>query len=224
MKFIYHKDVNKNTISLQDKSFLHIFKARRTKQKIGEIFLFRNMQDDYLYEYKLEEIDKKSATFTFFSKKINIIKNKKSLHIGWCIIDIKEIEKNILILNELGVNEITFIYCKKSQANFKINDERIANILISSSQQCGRSDFMKISTLNSLHEFKKKNPSSYMLNFSTNYLSDSLDIDTIVIGCEGGFDKTEIDLFEDKIIGLNTNTIFKSSSIAVAMSSKILFN
>ncbi|KIM03703.1 MAG: 16S rRNA methyltransferase, partial [Sulfurovum sp. AS07-7] len=67
------------------------------------------------------------------------------------------------------------------------------------------------------------NPKSYMLNFSQNHISELNDIETIVIGCEGGFTEKEIALFdESKIVGFDTPLILKSESAVCAVASKIL--
>jgi len=61
------------------------------------------------------------------------------------------------------------------------------------------------------------------LNFSQNKIGSQSSIDTIVIGCEGGFHEDEVALFEaDKIIGLDTPLVLKSESAVCAVASKLL--
>ena len=45
---------------------------------------------------------------------------KNKLHIGWCVIDPKTVEKYIASLNEIGVDKITFIYADYSQKISKL--------------------------------------------------------------------------------------------------------
>jgi 16S rRNA (uracil1498-N3)-methyltransferase len=151
-----------------------------------------------------------------------IVKAEKKLHIGWCIIDPKSIEKVLPSLNEMGVEQISFIFCDRSQKNFKIDYKRLKKIILNSSQQCGRSRLMTLASVSSLDEFLKLYPNSNILNFSKNSI-DNIVSETIVIGCEGGFTNREIALFEaDKTVGLQTPLILRSESAVSAVSSKIL--
>ncbi|NPA51233.1 MAG: RNA methyltransferase, partial [Epsilonproteobacteria bacterium] len=112
---------------------------------------------------------------------------------------------------------------KKSQRNFKINFERLKKILIASSQQCGRENIMEIEVVDSLYKFKESYPDSYMLNFSDRIIQKELfSIKEVVVGPEGGFDKEEVNLYKDKIVGFDTPYILKSQTAVVAISSKIL--
>ena len=212
MQFIYHNESGSKILKLGGELHKYIFKIRREKRKE---FFFRNLVDFNLYRYKLIQINKKESIFKLVDFEEKIVENDINLHIGWCIIDNKEIEKHIHILNELGVKKITFIKCKYSQ-NYKLNLDRVKKILINSSMQCGRSSVIKIDFCNSLIEFKNKYPSSFMLNFSDKKINNfKNEIDTIVIGCEGGFSDDEVKLFENKIVGINSNTILKSESATI---------
>ncbi len=88
------------------------------------------------------------------TKRVNI-ESKGVLNIGWCIIEPKVIEKTLPSINEMGVNSITFIYCKRSQKNFKLDLNRLKKILINSSQQCGRSSLMELNIIDNLEQFLK---------------------------------------------------------------------
>jgi 16S rRNA (uracil1498-N3)-methyltransferase len=184
----------------------------------------RNLEDSVLYTYEVSFIDKRSVVLTRISQKSLKIQASYPLHIGWCIIDPKNIEKVLPSLNEMGVEKITFIYCKRSQKSFKLDFKRMKKILLNSSQQSGRSVMMQLEIMENLLEFLNKYPESYMLNFSDNYLSKQEKVSPIVIGCEGGFDKEEVALFKsEKIIGLNTPLVLKSESAVCAAASILLF-
>jgi 16S rRNA (uracil1498-N3)-methyltransferase len=54
-------------------------------------------------------------------------------------------------------------------------------------------------------------------------MSKESEIDTVVIGCEGGLTDAEIKLFDpEKIVGLDTPLILRSESAVVAAASKLL--
>jgi 16S rRNA (uracil1498-N3)-methyltransferase len=222
MQFIYNKHSKEKTIVVKDDTFRHIFKSRRSKKE--KFFYFRNLNDKNLYKYEVFQIKKNEAIFnlvSFEQKSLNISKN---LHIAWCITDNKTIERYISSLNELGVKKISFVYCKYSQKHFKINKKRLETILINSSQQCGKDDILKFDIYDSFDKSLEKFPNTFMFNFSINLLEDTKDkIDTIIIGCEGGFSKDEINkIAKDKIIGTKSNLILKSQTAVLGVASKIL--
>ena len=221
MQFVYNKDASTPLLIVEDETYKYLFRARR--KKIGDIIDFRNLQDDKLYSYKVVSIDKKSASLELIFGESKPVLPTKDLTIGWCIIDPKNIEKTLPSLNEIGVAKIVFIRCAYTQANFKIKKDRLEKILINSSQQCGRSSLMQIEFAQSLQDFLNKYPQSHLLNFSTNTLADNQNINSIVIGCEGGLSEDETKLFKnEQIVGLNTPTILRSESAVVAVASKII--
>ena len=82
---------------------------------------------------------------------------------------------------------------------------------------------MKLETEANLKEFLIKYPQSKMLNFSNNTFTKNSNIDTIVIGCEGGFHEDEVALFRNEnIIGFDTPLVLKSESAICAVASKLL--
>ncbi len=222
MQFIYDEKAKAPILTIEGENYKYLFRVRRTK--LGSIIDFRNLQDENIYHYKVVHIDKKSATLELLLAEKKRVIAKKELVLGWCIIDPKNIEKVLPALNEIGVSKIVFIKCAYSQANFKIKKERLLKILINSSQQCGRSKLMEINFSNSLHSFLQEYPKSFLLHFSNNLLLRKKDeITSIIVGCEGGFSKDEIKLFDkNKIVGFDSPLILKSESAAIAASSTIL--
>jgi len=157
-----------------------------------------------------------------FCKNISV-KASKKLHIAWCVIDPKSVEKVLPTLNEMGVDAITFIYCERSQKSFKPDFKRLEKILLNSSQQCGRSLLMKLSLVDDLATFLESHPDTVMLNFSEQTLCENANIGTSLIGCEGGFTANEVALFKtENIMGLDTALILKSESAACAVAAKLL--
>ena len=221
MLYLYNKEAGKPQLTLSGDDHRYIFKVRR--HKADDVLHLRNLEDGLLHTYTVSHIDKRSVVLDLQKSQTLEVKAKQSLHIGWCVIDPKSIEKVLPSLNEMGVEKITFIYCKRSQKSFKPDFKRLEKILLNSSQQSGRSEMMQLEMATTLEEFLKENPESKMLNFSEdNFIADST-FETIVIGCEGGFHKDEVSLFtEESIIGFDTPLVLKSESAACALSSQKL--
>jgi 16S rRNA (uracil1498-N3)-methyltransferase len=220
VQYLHHKQAGEESILLKDDKHRYIFKVRRHRE--GEIIALRNLEDDMLYSYEISTLTKKEALLRLKESRSLVVKAKKKLHIGWCLIDPKSIEKILPTLNEMGVDKISFIMCSRSQKNFKIDCKRLERIVLNSSWQCGRSELMRLEPIDSLEEFLNQNPNAIALNFSNKLLDGDSDIDTIVVGCEGGFTEQEIALFGDNIVGLDSPLILKSESAVCAVASKIL--
>ncbi|MEA3383494.1 MAG: 16S rRNA (uracil(1498)-N(3))-methyltransferase [Campylobacterota bacterium] len=223
MQFTYHENAGENLLTIDSELHKYLFKIRR--HSVEDDIFFRNLTNKNIYRYKVQNIDRRKTTLFLVDFEEKIIEPKKKLHIGWCIIDPKSIEKYIASLNEIGVSKITFIYCDYSQKQYKLNMEKLEKLLINSSGQCGRSSIIKLERSNSLKLFLEQNPNSYMFNFSSNQIDDyKNDIDTIVLGCEGGFSKDEISDFDTKrVVGINSNMILRSETAALSIASKLIF-
>lgn len=222
MQFIYDKNAKNELLKIEDENYNYIVKARR--HKLDDILDFRNLEDDFLYSYKISQIDKKSLFLNLLKKEEKIIENSKKIHLAWCVVDPKTIYENIASLNELGVDKITFVYSDFSQKNFKINFEKLEKILINSSSQCGRSSIIKLDIYKNIDTFIKDNPDTYFLDFSqTSIDSKVLDIKTLMIGTEGGFSKRERELFNKNfVVGFSSNLILKSETAIISATSKII--
>lgn len=222
MQFIYDKNAKNELLKIEDENYNYIVKARR--HKLDDILDFRNLEDDFLYSYKISQLDKKSLFLNLLKKEEKIIENSKKIHLAWCVVDPKTIYENISSLNELGVDKITFVYSDFSQKNFKINFEKLEKILINSSSQCGRSSIIKLDIYKNIDTFIKDNPDTYFLDFSkTSIDSKVLDIKTLMIGTEGGFSKRERELFNKNfVVGFSSNLILKSQTAIISATSKII--
>ncbi len=219
MQFVYDKNASQERLSVRDENYRYLFRARRLR--VGDIVTFRNLVDDILYSYKIEEVGKKEATLRLQESYHDSKVMEKHLHILWCIIDTKVIEKTLPMLNQIGVRKITFFYCERSQKNFKPDLERMQKILISSCQQSGRSDLMVLELLSCMDEVLEIYRDFSVLDFGGS--SEEADISAIMIGCEGGFSDNEREKlsFAQKI-GLKTPFILKSETAALTFSSKLL--
>lgn len=221
MLYLYHKEAGQPQLTLVGDEHRYIFKVRRHKAE--DILYLRNLEDGLLHRYLITHLDKRSAMLELQESQTLQVKAKRSLHIGWCVIDPKNIEKVLPTLNEMGVEKITFIYCKRSQKSFKVDFKRLEKILLNSSQQSGRSEMMQLDMAEDLKHFLAQNPDSKMLNFSEDNFIPNGGIDTIVIGCEGGFHEEEIALFDKRdIVGFDTPLVLKSESAVCAVAGKLL--
>ena len=113
MQYTYDESCGSDFLEIKDEVYNYLIKARR--HKIDDEIYFRNLKDENIYLYKLSFIDKKKALLNLLSKEEKILVNEKKLHIGWCVIDPKTVEKYITSLNEMGVDKITFIFLKENQ-------------------------------------------------------------------------------------------------------------
>ncbi len=221
MQYLYHPGASTPQLELTGDAHRYLFKVRR--HRVGEVIALRNLQDGILYRYLIEAMDKKTALLSLQIQQHMEIAARHMLHIGWCVIDPKSIEKSLPMLNESGVSHITFIYCDRSQKQFRLDFDRLEKILLNSSQQSGRSQQMQLAFVDSIEAFIMQYPKSYLLHFSEQNLSKENEIETIVIGCEGGLTDAEIALFDpQQIVGLDTPLILRSESAVAAVASKLL--
>ena len=111
MLYLYNTQAGTTQLTLEGDDHRYIFKVRRHKE--GDTLYLRNLEDGLLHRYLITFMDKRSTMLTLQESSVLEIKAKHSLHIGWCIIDPKSVEKVLPSLNEMGVEKITFIYCKR---------------------------------------------------------------------------------------------------------------
>jgi len=150
MQYLFHKNASQPNLTLSGDEHRYIFKVRRHKE--GETIALRNLQDEQIYFYTIASLSKKEALLVLKESKYLTIKSPRPLHLGWCVIDPKSVEKVLPTLNEMGVEKITFIYCERSQKSFKLDFKRLEKILLNSSQQCGRSALMQLAIGKSLND------------------------------------------------------------------------
>ncbi len=221
MQFVYHENAGESLLKLDIRAYEHLFKVRRVKE--GSRLFWRNLRDENLYEYKVQSIGKKEAILELLQAKMVSIKPLKTVHLGWCMIDPKIIEKTLPMLNELGVEDLSFIYSEFSQKNHQLDHERMQRILINSCQQCGRSTLMKWQTFPTLEAYFRTYPNSAILDFSENKLTSFEEVTSILVGPEGGFSNAEREMFTHRfVVGLACSTILRSETAILSVASKIL--
>ena len=222
MIYILDDEAGKDTLHVKGELYKYLFKVRRHKS--GDTLNFRSRKNlELLYTYKVDEVDARDAVLLMDSFTAQEVLSKKSLHIGWCVVDAKSIEKVLPSLCEIGVEKITFISCERSQKNFKLDFNRFQRIQEASMQQSGRSRYIELDTCTSVKEFIAKHPDTSAFDFCENVLDDYSAITTVLIGCEGGFSQRERELFSSiKIFRLDTPMVLRSESAVLALASKIV--
>ena len=189
MLYLYHAQAGNSSLVLDGDAHRYVFKVRR--HKVEETIYLRSLDDTLLHRYFITHIDKKSAHLILQESLSHEIKASKYLHIAWCMIDVKSIEKVLPSLSEMGVSKISFISCERSQKNFKLDMKRFERILEASMQQSGRSVPMEFDTYKNIKDFIEAFPQTKVFDFTDKVLSDYSNIETVLIGCEGGFSATE---------------------------------
>ena len=222
MIYIFHDEASKEYVSIKGDMHKYLVKVRR--HKFGDTINLRNkMLMSALYTYEIVELDGRSVELKLLSSVDEEVQNSKELHIGWCLVDVKSIEKVLPTLSEIGVKKITFISCERSQNNFKLDFNRFERILEASMQQSGRSVFMEFATAKNLKTFLAEYPQTKVFDFCENILENSSDFETVLIGCEGGFSKEERELLaSQENFRLATPMVLRSESAVVGVASKIL--
>ncbi len=222
MIFLYNEDAGKELLKLRGEDHKYLIKVRR--HKIGDTLQFRNENNpDTLYTYTITDITPRELFLERVKSEHKEVLPPKKLHIGWCVIDPKSIEKVLASLNEIGVMKISFVYCDRSQKNFKPDLKRLRRILRASNQQCGRSSFMEFAIYNSLEDFLADFPNVKVFDFCENILQNKSGFEDLLIGCEGGFSQTEKELLSQKeVFRLDTPLVLRSESAVCAIAAKML--
>jgi len=217
-----HENAAKSKITLKGDLHKYLIKARRHVE--GDKLSFRNKEDiKTLHHYRIINVDGRSLDVELISSKTQEVKATKELHIAWCVIDLKSIEKVLPSLCEIGVSKISFIYCDRSQKNFKLDFNRMNRIIEASMGQSGRTSVMEFDTYKNISAFISEFPDTKVFDFTDNILSGDSDFKRVLIGCEGGFSKDEKELFKSQeVFRLNTPMILRSESAVMAVASKIL--
>ena len=219
MQFLYHPEAGRSEVWLYQEFYHYLFKVRRHKR--AQTVALRNLQDDYLYIYRIEEVRRREALLRLVDQKFLEIKPKRFFHLLWCIVDPKTVEKTLPTLNEIGVGKISFLYCARTQKNFTLNMEKLRKILINSSQQCGRSELMELEILSSLEEALQRYKDIVLIDFYEKKLTCNDNIQRALIGPEGGISDEERKLFT-QLRGLDSEMILRSESAAIVVASKVL--
>jgi 16S rRNA (uracil1498-N3)-methyltransferase len=220
--YILDDDSSDKILNLRGDLYKYLVKVRR--HKLGDKISFRNHKDiSMIYHYKIIDISSRSLSLELSDSEIYKVDSDKKLHIAWCIIDSKSVEKVLASLSEIGVDRISFIGCDRSQKNFKLDFKRYNRILEASMQQCGRSTYIKFDMFKNIEDFIKEFPDTKVFDFTQKTIDDYSDIKTVLIGCEGGFSPKERELLKkQEVFRLNTPMVLRSESAAMAIAAKVI--
>ena len=222
MVYLLNENAGQECFSIKGEDFKYLIKVRR--HNVGDELGFRSKGDiKTLYFYKIATVEPRILHVEKVSSQILEIKAKKDLHVAWCVIDSKSVEKVLASLNEIGVFKISFIYCERSQKNFKLDFKRYERILEASNQQCGRTQMMEFDTYTHITDFIKEFPDTKVFDFTDKVLKEGADFKRVLIGCEGGFSAAEKELLSSQeVFRLDSPMILRSESAVLAVASKIL--
>lgn len=220
VRFIYHQDAGSENIKIQGELYKHLYQSRRTKAEKN--LLLRNLKDGNIYTYEHIEISRKESLARLIDKTYSPNLSKKKIHLIWAIIEVKNIEKTLPYLNQLGVAKISFFYAHRSQKNEKLNLDRLHKILIYSCEQCGRTDLMALELIPNTFDAIRLYPNAVVFNFGGKNIQEaSVDLaEGVFIGPEGGFDDEEKELLKNQsIYSINSDFVLKSECSALFLSS-----
>lgn len=196
-------------------------KALRVRE--GERLFLRTLQDDGLYEYRLDAFGRREAQLSLIAGTQTPILPPNSTHLAWCIVDPKTIEKTLPFLNELGVGKLTLLWCEKSQRSFRPDFGRMERIVTASCEQCGRSRAMMIEA-QACETFLAQNPAAALLDFGGAPLSSAaLGDRVLIVGPEGGFGPADYARFEGlPRLGVASPLVLRSETALVLAAGALL--
>ncbi len=220
--YILDDDAGKEFLNVKGELYKYLVKVRRHVE--GNELGFRSRKDiKTLHNYRVQSVEARSLELSLISSHVKEVKSEKSLHVAWCAIDSKSIEKVLPSLCEIGVEKISFITCDRSQKNFKLDFKRFERIVEASMQQSGRSSFLEFDMYKNIKDFIDEFPDTKVFDFCDNTLENSADFETVLIGCEGGFSVNEKELLSSlEVFRFDTPMILRSESAVMAVASKIL--
>ena len=220
--YLLNEQAGKKEFTLKGETHKYLIKVLR--HVVGDTLELRNKKEiQELCTYKIVNVDGRSLDLVLLSSTKMEVNPSKELHVAWCVIDLKSIEKVLPSLNEIGVSRISFIYCDRSQKNFKLDFKRFERILEASMQQSGRTHMMEFDIYKNITAFIEVFPDTKVFDFSENILQGDSNFKRVLIGCEGGFSQAEKELLQSQeVFRLDTPMILRSESAVMAVASKIL--
>ena len=149
--YILHDEACEQSLNIKGELHKYLVKVRR--HSVGDELSFRNRDDiKMVHKYRVVDVESRTLSLELISSEEETTQAKKHLHIAWCVIDSKSVEKVLPSLCEIGVEKISFIYCERSQKNFKADFKRFDRILEASMQQSGRSNFIEFDTYKNIFD------------------------------------------------------------------------
>ena len=222
MIYFFDENAGADTIKVKGEMHKYLVKVRRHSE--DDILSVRNKENiETLHSYKVIAVEPRFLELELINSEEKLVKSKRELHVAWCVIDSKSVEKVLASLCEIGVSRISFISCDRSQKNFKQDFKRYERIVEASMQQSGRTSLMAFDSYKNIESFIKEFPDTKVFDFTEKVLSESSDFKRVLIGCEGGFSPVEKELLSSQeVFRLNSPMVLRSESAVMAVASKIL--
>lgn len=222
MIYFFDEKAGDATLTIKGEMYKYLVKVRR--HSVGDILQSRNKENrKTVHKYRVDAIEPRSMTLSLISSEKYEVKAEQELHIAWCIIDTKSVEKVLASLCEIGVSKISFISCDRSQKNFKQDFKRYERIVEASMQQSGRSSVMEFDSYKNIESFIREFPDTKVFDFTEKTLDNTDGFKRVLIGCEGGFSPEEKELLKSQeVFRLNSPMVLRSESAVLAVASKIL--
>lgn len=206
------------SLTLKDAIFHHLSSVLRARP-LDYISLFNEIDGEFLAQ--ITKIGKKEAEVELQSKIKEPKPNDFNIHLAYAPLKKDANDYALEKSCELGVNEITQIITQNT-VNKPTDLDKLTQKLTQATQQCERLDIPSVHSSTSLAKFldlqrdkkifwfyerslgDKKTFSEYLRDNKTENFKDII----ILIGPEGGFSKTEIELLQslDFVIKVHLNT------------------
>lgn len=221
---IYFFDANAGDQTLKIKGEMHKYLVKVRRHSVDDILQVRSKEQiEILHSYRVTQVEPRFLELELISSKEELVQSKRELHVAWCVIDSKSVEKVLASLCEIGVSRISFIGCDRSQKNFKQDFKRYERIVEASMQQSGRTSLMAFDSYKNIETFVKEFPDTKVFDFTEKILSGDSDFKRVLIGCEGGFSPAEKELLSSQeVFRLDSPMVLRSESAVMAVASKIL--
>ncbi len=222
MIFMFHENAGSTHLHVKGAAFKYLIKVRR-HQEGDAIDIRAEANPRMLHHYQIERIENRSVLLRLMQSEDLVIRANKTLHIIWCMIDTKSIEKVLPMLTELGVAKLSFVSCARSQGNVRLDFQRFGRIVMAAMQQCGRSEFMEFEQLQSLEEAVQRYDNLVYLDFGDTMFKGTEAIERVLVGCEGGFtDAERLLLASQQKCCFNTPMVLRSESAVCTIATQIL--
>ncbi len=213
MQLFYLPSLFEQSNTLSGEEARHIIKVLRSK--VGDKFLLTNgmgaMAQVHITLIKKEEL-------MFEIETLEQVKNNRNYYLHLAIAPTKNMDRIEWFVEkavELGIDEISFLQCEKSERKI-LKTERILKINESAMKQSQQSFLPRVNDLIPLNEFLEKKFDNYDARYMAHCEpNDKEIINTIknkhrilvLIGPEGDFSKREIEMAQrKKYLGLDLGT------------------
>jgi 16S rRNA (uracil1498-N3)-methyltransferase len=226
-RFYQNKSLVLGPCALDESVSHHILHVLRLKID-AEVIIFNGNGSDYLG--KVTQIGKKEVNITLQDSYVVHNESSLKLHLVQAISKREHMDLTIQKAVELGVTEVTpiltaFTNVKYKESEFTNKQNHWQQVIISATQQCGRSVLMKLNPIVFFDEALKNTHSEqrFFLSPRATITKETIQISknnsiTVFIGSEGGFsDKEEQMAEENGLIAIKMGPrILRTETAAIA--------